>query len=208
MGQSGHFFALFALTELIACLTPGPAVLTVTGHALAGSARAAVGAILGINLANALWYALAGAGLTALLTSLPGLFAVLRWVGIAYLLFLAVKTWASAQGVTFREGRRQSGFLRGMVPATAVQLSNPKALLFFTVMLPPFINPSAPMLPQIMLLGSIGIGMEILALTGYGLLAWRLGRMELSPTQARWIGRVSGALLLAAAVLLILQGRP
>jgi homoserine/homoserine lactone efflux protein len=203
-----HLLLLYALTDLVACLTPGPAVLTVAGHALAGSRRGAAGAIVGINAGNLLWFALAGAGLSALVTALPALFAILRWIGIAYLLWIGIQAWRHADApMAVRAARRPAGFRRGLMSAVAVQLSNPKALLFFTVILPPFLNPAAPMTPQIVSLASIGVAIEAVVLAGYAAFAWRLGRLVGDRATNRMVNRASGTLLIAAALGVAMTGK-
>lgn len=203
-----HLLLLYAVTDLIACLVPGPAVLAVASHALAGSRRGAAGAIAGINLGNLVWFTLAGAGLSAVVTALPHVFAVLRWVGIAYLLWLGVQAWRqSDDGLALRAANERAGFGRGLLSAAAVQLSNPKALLFFTVILPPFINPAAPVLPQIAALALIGVTIEATVLAIYASLAWRLGRYASSRAANRIVNRTSGGLLILAALGLAATGR-
>jgi homoserine/homoserine lactone efflux protein len=203
-----HLLLLYVVTELIACLTPGPAVLTVTSHALAGSRRGAAGAIAGINVGNLIWYALAGAGLSAVVAALPNLFTLLRWAGVGYLLWIGVQSWRqSDEGLALKPMREKTGFSRGLLSAAAVQLSNPKALLFFTVILPPFINPAEPILQQIIRLAVIGVVIEATILTVYATLAWRLGRYAASRATNRLINRTSGGLLILAALGIAATGR-
>jgi homoserine/homoserine lactone efflux protein len=202
MPIAAHTLWLYAATDLLACLTPGPAVLAVTSHALGGSIRATAGAIVGINLANMLWFALAGLGLSALVAAAPTLFVLLRWGGIAYLVWLGLRTWIDAHGIDFRNRSRAVGFGRGMLSAIAVQFSNPKALLFFTVFLPPFLDVRQPLLPQVTVLAMIGVVIEVTTLAGYSALAYRVGRLAVDERSARWIGRISGALLLGTAAML------
>ncbi len=197
----------YAITEVVACVMPGPAVLSVASIGLTGSLRGLAGAIAGINASNILWYAMVGAGLVALVHGFPELFLILRWAGIAYLLWLGVQTWRHPAHLAIASGlRKHIGFRRGFIGAVAVQLSNPKALVFFTVFLPPFIDVRHPVTPQLVRLALIGISLEILALTTYGLLAWRLGKLAMSPQAERWIARGSGAILIAIAVAMALSG--
>ncbi|MET0240984.1 MAG: LysE family translocator [Sphingobium sp.] len=206
--DTAHLLLLYAITDLIACLTPGPAVLTVASHALAGSRRGAAGAIAGINAGNLAWFALAGAGLSALVTALPHLFAALRWIGIAYLLWIGIQSWRHSDGeLALKAAREKAGFRRGMLSAAAVQLSNPKALLFFTVILPPFIDPAAPVAPQIASLAVLGVAIEATVLAVYAAFAWRLGRYVSDRGTNRIINRASGALLITAALGIAVSGR-
>lgn len=195
----------YAVTDLVACLMPGPAVLSVASIGLSGSLRGMAGAIAGINASNILWYIMVGAGLVALVNTLPNLFLILRWAGTAYLLWLGIQTWRLPVYQSVSEPRRHIGFRRGFAGAVAVQLSNPKALVFFTVFLPPFIDLHHPVAQQLALLALIGITLEIAILTTYGLIAWRLGRLALSAKAERWIARGSGAILIAIAAAMALS---
>lgn len=199
MGEAVHLLAVYAITDLIACLMPGPAVAFVSGIALSGSLRGMAGAIAGINVANALWYAMIGTGLVALIDRAPVVFALLGWAGIGYLLWLGVQTWRAHAHLEAGRARSKIGMGRGFASAIAVQLSNPKAMLFFTVFLPPFIDVHRPIAPQLLVLAAIGIALEILVLTGYGLLAYRLGALSLSPVAERTVARVSGAVFILVA---------
>lgn len=206
MADTLHLLMLYALTDLMACLTPGPAVLAVTSHALGGSWRGAAGAIVGINIGNMVWFALVGGGLVALFQAAPMLFSLLRWGGIAYLVWMGVQSWRNAHAFSFSSGQGGAGFTRGLFSAIAVQLSNPKALLFFSVLVPPFLNLRAPIVPQIAMLAAIGVVIEAGSLLIYAWLAWTLGKVAIDKGAAHWIGRVSGVMLLGAAGALSLSG--
>lgn len=200
MGADNLLLA-YALTDLVACLMPGPAVMTVMSIALTGSLRGMTAAIVGINFGNMLWYVMVGAGLIVLAHSVPTLFEILRWAGIAYLLWLGVQTWRSHARLRMTRLRgAEIGLRRGFAGAVAIQLANPKALLFFTVFLPPFIDLGQPIAPQLLALATIGISLEILVLSGYGLIAYRLGQVALSHNAEKGIARISGAIFVAVAV--------
>lgn len=205
MMQGSNLLLAYAATELVACLMPGPAVLSVASIGLSGSLRGMAGAIAGINASNILWYIMVGAGLIALIHSFPELFVILRWAGTAYLLWLGVQTWRHPAHLSISGERKRIGFRRGFAGAVAVQLSNPKALVFFTVFLPPFIDLHQPVAPQLVRLAAIGITLEVMALATYGLLAWRLGRLAMSAEAERRIARTSGAILIAIAVAMALS---
>lgn len=208
MVAAGNLLLLYALTDLMACLSPGPAVLTVTSQALCGTRRGTAGAILGINLGNLVWFTMAGLGLAAVLKASPFLFTFLRWGGIAYLVWLSIQVWRQADGFALKEDCQQDGFKSGMLTAIAVQLSNPKALLFFAVMLPPFIDVQAPVLPQIIIFAAIAVMIESTVLAGYAILAHRIRRMsDRGDSRSRvWLSRISALLILSAALLLINAG--
>jgi homoserine/homoserine lactone efflux protein len=197
MADTGHLLLAYFLTEIIACITPGPAVAAVTGIALTGSLRGMAGAVIGINTSSAIWCVMAGIGLSALVKSAPLAFAILGWAGIAYLVWMGIQTWRSHAHLAVRQERARISAWRGFSTGVAVQLSNPKALVFFTVFLPPFVNVDRPVAPQSLVLAIIGSATEIMVLTGYGLLAYRLGGLSLSPRAEKRLGHIQGALLIA-----------
>lgn len=200
MIQSTHLLLAYAITDLVACLMPGPAVAAVSSIALSGSLRGMAGAIAGINAGNILWCIMVGTGLVALMKSAPILFTLLGWAGIAYLLWLGIQTWRSHAHLEMQRGRAPISFGKGFSGAVAVQLSNPKALVFYTVFLPPFLDMSQPIALQLVVLCVIGLALEALVLAGYGLLAYRLGGLSLSVHAERRMAHVSGAVLMAIAL--------
>ncbi|MFO1260147.1 MAG: LysE family transporter [Sphingomonadaceae bacterium] len=197
MSDTGHLLLAYFLIEIIACLTPGPAVAAVTGIALTGSLRSMIGAVIGINTSSAIWYVMAGIGLSALVKSAPLAFAILGWAGIGYLIWMGIETWRAHAHLAAKKERTQISMWKGFSTAVAVQLSNPKALVFFTVFLPPFVNVNQPVAPQLLILAIIGIATEVMVLTSYGLLAYRLGGLSLSPRAEKRMGHIQGALLIA-----------
>lgn len=200
MGDAAHLLAAYAITDLIACLMPGPAVATISGIALSGSLRGMAGAIAGINAGNAIWYIMIGTGLVALIDRAPMVFTLLGWAGITYLFWLGVQTWRAHAHLEAKRAREQIGAWRGFASAIAVQLSNPKALLFFTVFLPPFVNMHRPVAPQLVVLAAIGMVIEAVVLAGYGLLSYRLGALSLSAEREKRVARISGALFITIAL--------
>jgi threonine/homoserine/homoserine lactone efflux protein len=122
---------VFLLASVALVAIPGPNVLFVLARGLAGGRRAAVVSVLGVESATACFAVAAASGLTALLVSSALAFAVVRWLGVLYLVFLAVRAFRTSSphpvpgGRTFRQG-----FLVG--------ISNPKVGLFFLAFLPQF----------------------------------------------------------------------
>jgi len=74
-----------------------------------------------------------------------------------------------------------------------LQMSNPKAILFFSALLPQFLNPHASIVPQIVILGATSVTIEFSILLGYG-----IAGSAITPRYARWTNRVAGGLLIGA----------
>lgn len=194
-------WAFFMLTETALCLTPGPAVLFVAANALRHGTVKSLWANAGILSGNAFYFLLSATGLGALLVASHSLFIGVKWLGAAYLIFLGVKTFVD-RGTT-RNGGEIKGSPDGsgarlLVRGFAVQAANPKALVFFTALLPQFINPGAPVAFQVLILGLSSLFVEFVVLAGYGILAGRASSFAGEPRFAQATNRVSGALLLSA----------
>lgn len=133
-------------------LTPGADMMFCVGQGMRGGTRAAVFASAGISLGSLIHALIAGLGLGAIVNGFPVLFDVIRWCGIAYLLWLALQ--AIRNGSQLSEGgdlRPSHAFRQGLF----VNLSNPKIILFSLAFIPQFVNPAHAVLPQFVVFGAI-----------------------------------------------------
>lgn len=205
----------FFWLALVSSLAPGPAVLLVVAHALRCGAWRATGATLGILSANACFFALAGCGVGALLQANPMLYEFLRWGGVALVAWLGVQCLRS-RGLAAARGAVETTD-HGAGPTFAalygrgflLQFANPKALIFFTTLLPPFlaVGPNAWPLPwQVLALGVTSVVPEFFVLLGYALLSGALHTRLQSPTWVQWLDRTVGVMLLLVAGWVALRG--
>ena len=200
---------VFAATEFMLSLTPGPAVMVVVSqgmrHGFAASTRGTAGILAG----NAVYFALSALGLGALLLASATLFAVLKWAGVAYLVFVGLKMLL-AKGAAADEagdGAAQppapKRSLRLFSQGLLTQLSNPKALVFFTALLPQFVSPEGRVFEQFLLLGVVSITVECPVLLAYGWLAERGQRLLPKGRLSTLPDRIAGAFLIGAGLGLV-----
>lgn len=189
---------LFAATELVLCLTPGPAVLFVLSSALRSGARRSVASNAGILAANALYFLLSATSLGALLVASYHLFFAVKWIGPAYLIYLGLSSIFGKTAALLIEDGKPSSARRLFTGGFLVQASNPKAILFFSALLPQFLDARHAVAPQVAILGATSVVIEFLVLLGYGVAAGRVSALARQPRYAALTNRIAGAMLLAA----------
>jgi homoserine/homoserine lactone efflux protein len=189
---------LFATTELVLCLTPGPAVLFVLSSALRCGARASLAANAGILAANALYFLLSATSVGALLIANEHLFFAAKWIGAAYLIYLGLSSIFGRAAILALDRRGAARTGRLFADGFLVQASNPMALVFFSALLPQFLNARRPVAAQVAILGATSVLIEFFVLLGYGIAAGRASTLALQPRYATLANRIAGALLVAA----------
>ena len=196
----------FLPVSLLLNVTPGPDMLFCLGQGLRAGPRPALAASLGIGLGVFVHVAAAGIGLAALVATWPGLFAAIRWAGVAYLVWVAWRTLhtplESAPARPIRPGR---AFADGL----AVNLLNPKVALFVLALVPQFVDPAgAPVLAQFLVLGAVISVGGILVNGAVGLSAGGIGRrLARSPLAERALRWATATLFLGLAVRLAAERR-
>jgi homoserine/homoserine lactone efflux protein len=159
---------------------------------------------LGLQIGLALQIAIVAAGVGAILSASALAFSLIKWFGVAYLVWLAIAQWRAlpsdlATGAAERPiGRPLTLVLRGFL----VNASNPKAVVFMLAVLPQFIHPQEPLLPQYLIMGVTMILVDLIVMAGYTGLASRVLRALRTPRQQRLMNRTFAGLFVGAAALL------
>lgn len=198
MGLTWSTWWLFAASEILLCLTPGPAVLFVLSSALRAGARKSLASNAGILAANTGYYVISATGVGALLLASYNLFFAVKWIGAAYLVYLGLRAIFGKPALAASEELKETRAARLFGGAFVTQASNPKAIVFFTAFLPQFIDPRFPVAPQVAILGITSVAIEFLVLLGYGLAAGRASALAREPRYAMWTNRAAGTILIGA----------
>jgi threonine/homoserine/homoserine lactone efflux protein len=201
-------YSAFLAAMFVMAITPGPANLFAIATGMQKGKGAALAGVVGMNTATLTWFAAAALGLAALIVAFPQAFHVLALAGAAYLVWLGVKSIlsglkaadATGENRQFRMGR--SAFRDGFT----VQIANPKILLFFTAVLPPFIDIQRPLVPQLIMFAAATIGMDLISMSAYGLGGAALSSRMNEPGFRRGFAIMVGVLLITAAGLIVSRG--
>lgn len=195
------WFAFFALA-LTFLITPGISHLLMLSNSLAYGAKRSLATAAGDLSANTLQMLAAGLGLAAILTKVPTLFIVIKWLGVAYLVYLGVKLLVSGKAGTSNAKKAVSArklFQQGFFTSA----SNPKAVVFFAALFPQFITPETALAPQLAILMLTYLTLDGAFLLFYGVCANFISARLKGST--RKIDILSGAFILFAALMLSLK---
>ena len=200
-----EFFTAFIVITMILVVTPGPIVTLVIATGASHGMRAALITVAGTTIGNGILIAAIAFGLSWILKSSAELFDYLRWIGAAYLVWLGIQAWRNTgQGAALTPPRGRVHFWRGM----AVALTNPKTIAFFTAFLPQFIDPALPAERQLVVMCIVSVLLAGCSDAGWAIAAG-FGRAWLvKSARAKWLGRMSGAVLIGGGIWLTLTRRP
>ena len=159
-----------------------------------------------MNAATLVWFGAAALGLGALVVAFPQAYRLISIGGALYVAWLGVsalrgafRTAADPDAPVVRMGRS------ALVDGFMVQIANPKAILFFTAVLPPFVDVNRPVAPQLALFAVAVIGMDMMSMSAYALSGAALSRRMQQPRFRKGFGVFVGLLLMVAAVLIVMR---
>ena len=201
---------LYTAAVLVLTITPGPAVLMCLTLGASRGPRHALLAALGNITSVVLVMALSALSLGAALAASGALFNTIKWLGVAYLLYLGISSLRAGAGNCALPGAPdglRSGAWALVGKGLLVGASNPKALLFFTAFFPQFIDTTAPQWPQFALMSGTFVVLELACLMFYAGFAAQLAPWLAAPGRARAFKRVTGGLFVAAAGLMATMQR-
>lgn len=159
---------------------------------------------IGLQIALALQIAVVAAGLGAVLATSALAFSLIKWFGVAYLLWLALKQWQAVPSMLDDSsgprpiGRPLSLVFRGFL----VNASNPKAIVFILAVLPQFLDPQRDLMIQYLHMGATMVVVDLIVMAGYTGLAAKVLRLLRTPHQQRLVNRSFAAMFAGAAALL------
>ncbi|MEM7023359.1 MAG: LysE family translocator [Pseudomonadota bacterium] len=205
--MSLELYLTFVAATTALVLTPGPNVTLLVASSLSYGPRRALATLAGTSTAIAVQLAIVALGMTSVIALLADSFVWLRWLGVAYLLYLGVQQWRATpvalEDIDATAIRSRRLFWQGML----VSGTNPKILLFYAAFFPQFIEPSGSLGLQLGVLCTTFLAISVVIDSGFVLVAGRLRGWLRGRQKARLRNRVTGSLLIATGLGLALARR-
>ena len=192
----------YAVAATVVVAVPGPTIISVISYSLAHGRKAVVPLVFGVMMGDIACMSLSLLGLGAVLAASNVLFSVVKLFGACYLIFLGVRLWfsdplAAANGPA-GEAMSHFALIRSLFITTA---TNPKGIVFFMAFLPQFVNPKAPVVPQLLILCCTFSCLATINSTLYALFAGSVREYVRTARERRWFNRCGGTALIGAGLL-------
>lgn len=207
--MSWTMWLAFLAAALVIAVSPGPGAVLSMSTGLRYGYAAALRAIAGLQIALLLQLCVVALGLGAVLATSEAAFAVVKFAGAAYLIWLGVQKWRSppepigGDGEGLRVQSRRQLYAQGIL----VNLTNPKAIVFIAALVPQFIVPDQPQWPQFAIIGATMVGVDVMVMSCYALLATRFRPLLRDPRLLRLQNRLFGGLFVGAGAMLAASSR-
>ena len=203
-----HLLPFLAVSAIVV-ITPGVDMAVVTKNALLHGRRHALATAFGINLGIAFWTVAAALGLSAVIAASAAAFTVVKLVGAAYLVYLGLQALrASRSGHVPVEMPRAALSVRAALRQGLVSnLLNPKIAVFFTSLLPQFVDRHGAAASRLLILGALFNVLGIVWLINYATIAARGRNLLTRPRVKRTLDRLSGIVLIGLGARLTFESR-
>ncbi|MAU95369.1 MAG: lysine transporter LysE [Fulvimarina sp.] len=196
-------FLAYAAALGIAAFIPGPGVAGLVGQSLGNGLRAALFFLAGIALGDVVYLTVAVAGLAALAELFAEALLVVKILGGAYLVYLAVLFWRSEGGLARIEASRERSGRKAFLAGFAVTLGNPKTIVFYLALLPSVLDLRAVGIGQWSVLAPLTVLVLFAVLSPYALLGAKARGLMMRPQAVRRLERVAGGVIGGAGALIL-----
>ncbi|MET0100915.1 MAG: homoserine/homoserine lactone efflux protein [Sedimenticola sp.] len=192
----------FFFASVLISVSPGAGAVNTMSNGIHYGVRHTLPAILGLQLGYGIQIIIVGIGLGALLASSNLAFSIVKWLGVAYLVWLGYSKWTQPPLQIDDPSGGDLKSRRRFWEAAFVNLTNPKATVFLLALFPQFIDPQAAQMSQFFVMGVTLILVDIGVMIGYASLASSLSRWMKDTRHQRLQNRIFGSMFMGAAALM------
>jgi threonine/homoserine/homoserine lactone efflux protein len=201
-------FAAFVFAAFVLAITPGPGIAYVVARTVAGCRAEGLASCFGTGIGGMLHVLAAALGLSLIIAQPAVAFSLVKYLGAAYLVYLGIRLLLRKDEELTVKPVAAQGVRRALAEGIVVEALNVKTALFFLAFLPQFVSPSDPLIPQLVLLGSICVALNTLVDVIAVVAADRLLKSGAArAARARLLTKVSGVTMLGLGTYLALARR-
>jgi threonine/homoserine/homoserine lactone efflux protein len=201
-------FLPFLFAAAVLAITPGPGIAYVVARTVAGGRSEGLASCLGTGLGGILHVLAAALGISLIVAQSALAFSLVKYLGAAYLVYLGIGMLLRKDQALIGKPVVSQGARRALLEGIAVEALNVKTALFFLAFLPQFVSATQPLVPQLVLLGSICVALNTIVDVVAVFAATRLLKSQAARTaRARLLNRVSGVTMLSLGTYLALARR-
>jgi len=201
-------FLAFLFAAVVLAITPGPGIAYVVARTVAGGRSEGLASCFGTGLGGLLHVLAAALGLSLLVAQSAIAFNIVKYIGAAYLIYLGVRLLMQKEQTFKATPVAAQGVRRALFEGVAVEALNVKTALFFLAFLPQFVSSGEPLVPQLVLLGTVCVALNTLVDVIAVFAANRLLNSGVArATRARLMTRMSGVTMLGLGTYLALARR-
>jgi threonine/homoserine/homoserine lactone efflux protein len=192
--------AAFAAAFFFLAVSPGPGLAAILSRSLGGGMLAGLAVTAGLVVGDAIFLGAAMIGLSAIATAMGPLFAVVKYAGAAYLIWLGVQAFRSASKPVEFEAQTAGTLWKDVALGLMVTLGNPKPILFYGALLPTFLDLSKATVSDFIVMMSVVFGVSFVVYSGYMLMIERAKRLIASTRTVKRLNQVTGVMLIGSGV--------
>jgi threonine/homoserine/homoserine lactone efflux protein len=192
--------AAFAAAFFLLAVSPGPGLAAILSRSLGGGMLAGLAVTAGLVVGDAIFLGAAMIGLSAIATAMGPLFAVVKYAGAAYLIWLGVQAFRSASKPVEFEAQTAGTLWKDVALGLMVTLGNPKPILFYGALLPTFLDLSKATVSDFIVMMSVVFGVSFVVYSGYMLMIERAKRLIASTRTVKRLNQVTGVMLIGSGV--------
>ena len=192
----------WCLACVVISITPGAGAINTMSNGIQYGVRHSLPAIMGQQLGLAIQFIIVGIGLGSLLASSGNLFEIIKWLGVAYLLWLGIQKWRQPFIPLSTKKSCELEYKRRFWQSTFVNLTNPKATIFLVALLPQFLDLQKSQFTQFNQMMFTSLAIDIVVMLGYATLATTLVLWMSNKKYQRRLNHLFGGLFIVAAGLM------
>jgi threonine/homoserine/homoserine lactone efflux protein len=193
-------YIAYASALAIAAAIPGPGVTALVGRALGSGFKASLFMAFGLLLGDVFYLTAAVLGLALLAQTFGLAFLVMKWLGVAYLLWLAWQFWWAGITLATVDARKEASFAASFLAGLTVTLGNPKTMIFYLALTPTLVDLQSITLSEYAILAAVTASVLLVVLVPYLVLAAKARLLLQAPRALKLLNRVAAAFLGGAAV--------